>query len=228
MSAKAKAVATACFALWVTQAFPETLRCMETDVVVTAQNAEHARLACDAAQEAMMLFASCGVPALTGQTTVKVVEELRSGCFGLYDCETQSIEVLSPDVLHDLRLPDSIFSHVATPAYFQSVVVHELAHAASDGIPCPFDSCIVGLEYIAYLMQMKSLDPVAQDQLAASIDMDAPVSFKGFHPFILMLAPDVFSQRVWAHHQQQDDPCSFVGALIRGETILDIGLIEPE
>ncbi len=228
VAAKGNLLIAAILALWGTLSISETRRCPETDVIVVAQDSEEAALVCDAAQIAAMLFASCGVPALTGQTVIEIVDEMRSRSFGVYTFETQSIEVVAPDAMHDARQPDSIFAHVSTPAYFQSIVVHELTHAATDGMPCPYEGCIVGPEYIAYLMQMKSLDPAAQDRLAGSIDMDAPVAEEQFHPFILMLDPDVFSQRVWSHHHQQDDPCGFVGGLIRGEIFLDVLLFEPE
>lgn len=226
--AKGMVSVAAWLALCASQANSEGQLCAGTQAVVIAQDQDHAALVCEAATRAKTLFADCAVPALTGQVTIRVVGEMPAGCLGLFYCDTQLIEVLSPDVMQDARSPQSIFSDVATNAYFQSIVVHELAHAATYGMPCPFDGCSVGPEYIAYLMQMKSLDPAARAQLTASIDIAAPVSFDGFHPLILMMAPDAFSQRVWAHHHQQDDPCGFVDALIRGDIFLDVDIFGPE
>jgi hypothetical protein len=226
--AKGMAIAIACFAFLTSAAVSQTLQCTGTKVAVTAQSKDHAALACDAAITAKALFAECAVPALSDPAHIKVLEVMPAGCFGLFHCETRLIEALSPDALHYQRPLGSIFSHVPTNAYFQSIIVHELTHAATDGMPCPFDSCLVGREYISYLMQMKSLDRATREKIELSIDMDAPVSFDGFHPFILMMAPDVFSQRVWAHHHQQDDPCGFVDALVRGEIFRDFEIFDLE
>lgn len=225
---KGIAFATACFALCPISAIPETRHCAGTHVVVSAETPHHAALACEAATKATALFADCAIPAQTDEIVVRIVNDMQAGCFGLFHCEMRLVEVLSPDALHDVRAPESIFAHITTEAYFQSIVVHELAHAATEKMPCPFDGCFVGPEYIAYLMQMKSLDPAELEEIEQAIDMDAPVSFDGFHPFILMLAPDIFSQTVWAHHRQQDDPCGFVDALMRGDVFLDIEILEPE
>lgn len=48
----------------------------------------------------------------------------------------------------------SALAIISDYAFFESVILHELAHAALDDMPCSFPSCIVGQEYIAYAMQI--------------------------------------------------------------------------
>jgi hypothetical protein len=40
---------------------------------------------------------------------------------------------------------DGAVAHLGIDAYFQSLVVHKLAHAATDGMICPFEGCLTGV-----------------------------------------------------------------------------------
>ena len=95
-------------------------------------------------------------------------------------------------------------------------------------MPCPYEFCVMGPEYISYLMQVMSFDPADLAVFEAGFDMSQPVTFMDMNPFILVLAPDIFARNVWAHHWQQDDPCGYVGQLIKGDVILDIEFYDGE
>ena len=228
LQAKSRVATAACFALLTTSALAQAQQCAGTQVSVTSENQDHVALVCEAATKAVSVFAECAIPALRVPTNIAIVDAIPQGCFGLFHCETRMIEVLSPDVLDKARNPDSVLAHLTNDAFFQSIVVHELTHAASEGMPCPFDGCLVGPEYVAYLMQLRSLAPAALEEFESGIDMQLPVTPEQFHPIVILMSPDIFSRRVWAHHWQQDDPCGFVGELISGESYLDFEIFDPD
>ncbi|WP_375254946.1 hypothetical protein [Yoonia sp.] len=211
-----------------TSAQAQPQQCAGANVSVTAENQDDIDLACEAAAKTVSLFAECAIPALSEPTKIEIVDDIPQGCFGLFHCDTRLIEVLSRDALDGARRPESALSFLATDDFFQSIVVHELTHAATEGMPCPFDGCVVGPEYVAYLIQLRSLDHEAREVFESTIDMQSPVMPDSFHPIIILMSPDLFSQRVWAHHWQLDDPCGFVGELMRGESILDFELFDAD
>ena len=113
------------------------------------------------------------------------------------------------------------FSHLGLEEYFHSVVVHELTHAAADGMPCPYQACVAAAEYIAYVLQVMSLDPDEQAAFEANSAINRRISTDELSPIILYMAPDLFSQKALAHFSQRDDPCGYIGQLVDGAIIIN-------
>lgn len=222
------ALFAACLSLFASSAPGQTQHCDGTVVSVTSGDTGAAALVCGAAQKAQTLFAECAIPALSRPVNVDLTTDLPRGCMGLYHCGEDRIEVLPPDAMTSARSPASVFAYLTTEKYFQSIVVHELTHAATDAMPCPFEHCVVGPEYISYLMQVMSLDPVDLARFEDSYDKTTPVTNEDLNPFVLVLAPDYFAQYVWAYHWQRDDPCGFVAQLQSGKAVLDVEFYDGE
>jgi len=206
----------------------ETRVCEAANVTVTHQQEAHAELTCSAVQKATALFNDCSIPAFSNPIRVDVVEDLIADCLGVYHCGKDFIEVLSPTVIQDRGEPDGVFAHLSPDSYFQSLVVHELAHAATDGLPCPVESCLTGVEYIAYAMQVMSLSPEEQMVFEENLEMDRLISSDELNPIVLLMAPDLFAQNVWAHFLQRDDSCGFIGQLVNSDFFFDHELYYAE
>ena len=215
-------------ALLSSPASSKTRLCESENVTVSFQLEEHAELVCKGVRKAKVLFENCGMPSLSTPLRIDVVEDLIGDCLGQNHCGGNLIEIISPAVMQGRGEPDGVFAHLSSGKYFQSVLIHELAHAATDGMPCPFDFCHVGPEYVAYSMQVMSLSREEQMLFEQSIDMDHLISVEHLHSLVLFMAPDVFTQRVWAHLKQREAPCEFLGQLINGEVIIDFETVEPE
>ncbi|SDY42756.1 hypothetical protein SAMN05444004_101421 [Jannaschia faecimaris] len=211
----------ACLLLLVSPANAQERLCEGTDVTVAYKQDRNADLACRAVSKATALFRDCGIPAFTSPVHIDIVETLRPGHLGLYHRIRGDIAVLSPHLLQDLSPPDGAFAHLTSDAYFQSILVHELAHAATINMPCPFTDCIAGVEYIAYAMQVLSLEPQAQSKFASSEAIDHPVEADEINPMILAMAPDRFAQKVWAHFSSLEDQCAFMARIVDGEIVFD-------
>lgn len=198
-----------------------SLTCGNQAVTVSFQHAEHGELVCDAVEKAAAIFDQCNVPALSGPVHIDVVDKLKSGCVAVYHCGMDMIEVLSPPEMQKLRDPDGAFVHLGINEYFKSVVIHELSHAATDGMPCPFEDCVTAHEYIAYAMQVMSLSSQAQSIFEDRSALDRPISSDELSAIILFMAPHLFSQKVWRHLSQRKDPCGYIGQIIDGFILLD-------
>lgn len=199
----------------------EPYQCAGSQITVHTSQDTIARLTCSAAQQAQDLFARCNIPPLNRPLKIEVVTDLKDHCTAIYHCGEGWIEILEPSLMQGRRTTGGAFSFLQPEAYYQSVVVHELAHVAFDNVPCPYDACIATNEYLAYTMQVMSLPPDAQQEFAQRSDLDKRVSRDELSAIILLMAPGRFAQLAWAHLSQHQDPCSFVGHIMDGTVRFD-------
>jgi hypothetical protein len=201
----------------------ETISCGHMGVSVSFQQSEHADLVCEAAEQADALFRQCNVSPALHPVRIDIVDELQSGCVAVYHCGEYSIQIISPPLMQDRRETDGAFIDLGIDEYFKSVVVHELTHAANDDLPCPFEGCVATDEYMAYAMQIMSLDPKDQLRFEERSGIDRRVSSDELSPIMLFMAPDLFAQKAWAHLSQRDNACDYIADLNEGTLRFDLG-----
>lgn len=219
----ASAVALACFlgaSPWGGADAAQT-ECASGRVTVSAQSEELAQRICDVSDAAAEQFATCNLEFPAEPISIFVLDELPLNCFGVFHCGKNRIELLTPRVMAGKRAEDSIFTDLPPLVFFDSVVVHELAHAAFETMKCPEGNCTAAAEYVAFAMQFMSLPPELRSTVADPERARREVSRDELMPFIYFLKPDLFATRVWAHFQQQPDACGFIGQIVRGEVELD-------
>ena len=199
----------------------DTISCGQSDIQVRADHPADAELTCDAVRRAEVLFAHCNMPPFKHPLRVEIVRDLKPRCVAIYHCGESWIEVLEPRLMEERRSAEGAFGFQSTSDYFQSVLVHELAHATFDNVPCPFEACIVANEYVAYALQVMSLTPEAQALFARNSGLDRRVSRDELNAVILFMAPGRFAQLAWAHVLQRGDACGFIGQIMDGTVLLD-------
>lgn len=199
----------------------ETLRCEGLPLKVRAPEAAEAALTCEAAARAWPRLARCGA-APAQELTIDLVDDLEGDCLGVYHCGEDWIELLSPAALAGHRLDDSPFAALPADVFFDSIVVHELVHAAYDKVPCPFQNCLTSSEYAAYAMQVMSLPAEYRAAFADDSGIEGPVGRDEISAITLLMAPDLFAQKVWAHFSQRPDGCDYVAGMMAGDFYLDV------
>jgi len=205
-------------------AFPtwaETVSCEATNLRVNSPQLKYVDLTCEAVKQAEALFDQCNLPAIAEQVRINIVDELATGCVALYHCDDSLIEVLEPSLMEVRREPEDAFAFLGIGAYYQSVIVHELAHSLFDDVPCPFAACVTASEYVAYTLQVMSLSPDAQTMFAANSGLDREIFQDELSAMMYYMAPHLFAQKAWAHLSQYDDPCTFIGQIMDGTVLLD-------
>lgn len=193
--------------------------CPGTGVTTQADGALGSRV-CSIARRTKANLAACGLPP-PGQVEVTLRDTLPKGCVGNFDCETETIEILNPVALDRVRVDSGAWAEVETPAYFDSILTHELTHAALRDLPCPFSGCRLNQEYVAYAMQIRSLPPEARAAFGRRSNITGKVSRDALNEMMLHLAPDRFAQKVWAHLGQRPDACAYLKQLAEGVILLD-------
>ncbi|MGI9394403.1 MAG: hypothetical protein ACR2OY_07135 [Boseongicola sp.] len=201
--------------------WPGSLQCEGHEVSVEFQDREFAELACEVVDEAEELFAKCGELGFPDRLNIRIVPELPQDCVAMYHCGKSAIDVLAPPFMTAKRDPEGAFAFLSLREYFRSVLVHELAHAATDAVECPIQSCVASDEYVAYALQVMSMSRAAQHEFAARSGFERRVSRDELSQIILLMAPNLFAQKVWAHLSQRDDQCGFIGQLADRTVVLD-------
>ena len=218
-------VAALALAFWPLAASGESTPCEGTPVTVLSATATEAEKLCSRVRTSLDMLTSCNVP-LTHPVTVQLRDSLSPGCMGFYHCGEERIELLSPKAMAPLRRADGSLAFVDVTDYFQSILTHELAHAAYASVPCPFDGCLATNEYVAHVMQVMSLSEADRAQLESTLDMDTPLSRDSVNAMIYMMAPDVFLRRAWVHFRQQPDSCAFMDDIMQGRVLFDVERFE--
>lgn len=215
------AIGIALLLLLASPAQPQPLQCDGSTAAVIAERPDDAALACKALTRAHALFGACNIPPITRPLNIDVTDDIDTGCFGLYHCGDNRIELLTPAAMATKRGPDSIFADLPLDRFFQSIVVHELTHAALDDAPCPFAGCLVGHEYVAYVMQIMSLTPEQRRRLEERADLvGRRISRDELSSTMYFMAPERFAVKAWMHFTQRADPCGFLGQIVEGTVVL--------
>ena len=156
---------------------------------------------------------------------IRVVNEMPraiAGCMAQYDCRDESISVIAPGRLGALLVDGNIWKRIPTDALFQSVIVHELAHAFLDQTECPKTPCYADHEYIAFALQIDSLSSAHREALMDGNTIETPVDLMGLNAFIAAAAPAHFAQKSWLHFNSPGNGCDFVKDIVEGRSALPV------
>jgi hypothetical protein len=213
--------AAAALALWAAAAAPaaaEPLPCPGTGITVEADPAIAPRI-CRVASATAERLSRCGLP-LSGPVEIRVVAALPEACTGLYHCGARRIDLLAPDALAGARRADSAFAAIPTEPYFDSILAHETAHAAHDAAPCPFGTCEVTGEYVAYATQIAALPGEARTAFLAAVGI-THATRADLSLVLLKLDPARFAASAHLHLAARPDPCGYLAVIGRGAIVLD-------
>lgn len=198
----------------------QSVHCSDERIKVSADDAETQKYVCQLAATMLDRLATCNV-VTQRPITIELKPAFEMGCLGLYHCGEDRIELLNPEPFESAREAESAFAMLNTRDYYASVIAHELAHAAYDNVPCPFGDCRATDEYVAYTMQVYTLESVARASFEAAIPYKRRVVRDEINPMIVLMAPDIFARKAWMHFSQQDDGCAFIQQIMNGDVLLD-------
>ncbi|WP_139784630.1 hypothetical protein [Roseovarius sp. A-2] len=200
----------------------QSVVCPDPRFVILSDDGTPAHRVCRIAQEAAERLAACNVPLSdTRRIRIELMPEMLEACLGLYHCGKDLIQIPTPDTMQSMRAADSSLSHVPPEPFFRGILTHELAHAAFDAQPCPFESCITASEYIAYTMQIMSLPAADIATFESGLKMHKKISRDALNPITLYMNPDIFLSLAWIHLHQRSDPCAYIGDVMQGRIRMD-------
>lgn len=197
----------------------ETL-CQTAGLVVEGGTSASRDRICQIAAREIPKLAACNVAVPEG-ITLRFENTLSGGFVGRFHRGEALISLLPPALMAKRRKPNHAFAGVPDAPYFDSVVVHELTHAAYDSVECQFTDCVATTEYAAYAMQVRSLPTEAREAFEAASGFDQRVARDELNAVYYSLAPDRFAQKAWLHFTQRDDGCELIGRIMDGAVFFD-------
>jgi hypothetical protein len=201
----------------------EALPCPDDEqVIVEAQAPADVARVCEVVARARPDLAACHLHQ-SDPLVIRVVARIThpvDSCMAQYDCRARTIAVTSPATLPEVLTADSIWARIAPDALFDSLIVHELAHAFIDQAECRGIACLAEDEYIAYALQIDSLAPADRAAVMAGHRITDAADTGRLNDFIVLAGPNHFAQAAWLHFSLPGNGCAFVQKLIDGEATL--------
>ena len=194
--------------------------CDGVQAQIETESAEIAARLCKLVESSVALLADCHLE-VPFPLQIHVLPELEDGCLGLYHCGTSQIDVLDPDSFVSAASGKGPFAAIPIERHYDSILTHELAHAAYDDRNCPLETCPVNQEFIAFSMQVWSLADVDQASFEAWGLVGSSEAKAYLTPMMLAMSPERFAAAAWWHFSLHDAPCEYIGAIVAGDVLLD-------
>jgi len=202
----------------------ETITCDGNTVSVTAPNSARAQSVCATVATALTKLNQCDLT-LSQPLTITVLNDLpgvSDTCFGYYVCDENRISVRSPQGIAEVAWLSTLYQTIDPEIVFDSIVVHEVAHAAFEQTACEEALCLANHEYVAYVMQMWSFPSSVRHALVERFGQEEPVEPIRLNELIAVLAPEKFAALAWQHFNEPENGCDFVTDLVTGKVSLEV------
>lgn len=204
---------------------PRGYACPHSALTVFAVDPELAAHICaiDAATD--LDLSSCGLPEY-GPLDLYVVRRIEGApghCLGVYVCETNEIAVVNPAVLAQDDARTTVYGSLNANMLFDSMVVHEIAHARLANALRDKEISVASHEYIAYAMQIASL-PAQEREVLLKGAPKGDFDVSAINELTLSFDPKLFFGLVWRHFEAPENGCNFIKSLIDGSVTLGLPL----
>ena len=197
-----------------------TLACPTPLAVVHAADEAEAADACAAVAAAHAHLSAFGL-GNDAEIRIEVAETLPVGqghCVAMYDSSAHSVHLLSAHCLEGNPGRLGPFPDLPVEVLFDSLIVHELAHAyveaSLEGRSLPR----VGHEYLAYALQLDAMDPADRARVLAEAGVGAPPDTGIFSEALIGFAPLSFAAMAWLHFRAEGGDAQAVARVLSGET----------
>ncbi len=200
----------------------EAIPCETPLVFVDTDDQELHERVCGVVALAIPILERCQLK-LTEPVTISFSDGLGSPnevCLGLYHQGKAKVELLRPEAFEKAQVKSRSWKEIPIDEHYDSIIVHELAHAHVGQVAPAGPACSADWEYIAYAMQIASLSASTRDDFIAGTGVSPPISVEELNPLMLGLSPSSFAARSWLHFSDPENECEFVGQVIRGERTL--------
>jgi hypothetical protein len=199
--------------------YAEARSCADAPIGVTAAVPDDRELLCSAAQQALRLLGRCGI-SLRRPLQVNILEELRHpfgrSVLAFFDIEHEMVLIRPRKVITSL-VKDTPFGALPPRELYRSVVVHEIIHGALHQNAVRHLMSYTAGEYLAYALQIESLDPSVRDLFLQSVANRLTSKNFVFSDILLSLDPFLFAAHAYEHFKAARDSCSSLTAVMEGE-----------
>lgn len=201
--------------------------CLPGTLVVETQLPGSEGMVCEGARRAVKLLATCGLQ-VRRPLHLSIVDKLpvlpRADELGYFNRRTSQAVVLEFERCRQIVAAAGRFGVPMTPNLYQSLVSHELAHAVVAQQENAVVLRRVAHEYVAYVIQMQSMDAATRDSIMSRYPHDTPIAIEELSELYLDLSPPDFAVKAYLHFSADVNGCRFLKQLVNGVTVLPSGL----
>ena len=124
-------------------ALADPAACSDPMLAVDAPDPAIAERVCTAAMAAKAQLATCGLTQrrAVSMEIVPQIDGPSDTCVGLYHCGADRISLVPPSAVAEIMPTDSVFATLDPEVYYDSLIVHELAHALMEQAEIGRASC---------------------------------------------------------------------------------------
>jgi hypothetical protein len=212
------------FALWLlgtSVAHASALQCEGVPVNVHAALPPEGSSICRSAAHIVRRLQRCGIEA-TSPLKIEVVQELNANegrALGCFDRSSGTIRLLSQDRCAERLRTDDVRRDLDAADYFQSVVVHEVAHAILMQHAGATSLRRIAHEYLAYALQIDSLAQNTRETFLKRLRERGALRIALPNEILLMMDPSIFAAMAYLHFKSSQDQCATIWSVLRGDVI---------
>jgi len=176
-------------------------------------------LICDAANEIRAFFRAYGIDirrsirirASNGQADPALPH------IGAYALESKTVRLIGLDRARHQVPENTLFGLPLNTTLYQSVVVHELAHAVANQHFADSRPSLVAQEYIAYAAQLSTMDAATRQRILTSNRLPPYQGIDEMSSIYYAMNPSGFGIKVYLHFVSLEDPGRFLRGLLSGD-----------
>lgn len=194
--------------------------CPNANAIIDAVAEEDFTMACEVVADTAQFMQSHGFD-VSQQLRVAVVDEITTlhpyPVYGQFDSHLKTIEILSYAACRMLPTPRRLFGQQVTEELHRSFIAHEVAHAYAHRSFSFNTPSVVAHEYIAYSVQLATMDARLRETILKSINVGAFENEKEISETYLGLNPDYFAVKSYLHMINAENRKVFYQRLLNGE-----------
>lgn len=181
-------------------------------------------LVCEAAEGAVEELGMCGIKQnkpFRAFVVAELPEECPPNALGFYDASTDRVVVATYDTCVEITESDKRFGVPMSKPLYRSLLVHEFVHALVEQnakVNRP------GHEYIAYAIQLKSMESELRAQIKRNYPHPVPITENELNDNYFYLSPPDFAVKAYNHFATPGNGCGFIRDLIQGRRRLPSGM----
>jgi len=201
--------------------FTNEIRCNDMDVEVRSPDHLDALIACEGARDAMVFLGSHGLE-VTGNIVIELLTELpavvSSSAAGCYIESERRVLIL---VYSEFRKFETWFEIPIDRSLYRSLVSHEVAHLVADYNFKVSKPTIQAKEYIAYITQFSTMEPVLRERVLSQFPCGAFEDDPQMRSTIYMFDCMSFGVRAYRHFLKQTNGSDYLHKILTGKALVE-------
>jgi hypothetical protein len=176
-------------------------------------------LICDAADETRAFFRAHGID-IKRSIHVRASDRQADPVLphiGAYTLASKTVRLIGLAQAGHQVPENTLFGLPLNATLYQSVVVHELAHAVANQHFADSRPSLVAQEYIAYAAQLSTMEPATRQRILTSNKLPPYKSIDEMSSIYYAMNPNGFGIKAYLHFVSLDDPGRFLRRLLAGD-----------